>query len=282
MYMSLNAHIAMKLQEMSDLLNQQGANPFRVKAYRNAALTLAEAGQDVGEILEQQGVQGLEAMPGIGHGIAAAIVEMIDTGHWSQLERLRGSLDPVRLFQTVPGIGRELATRIHDELHADTLEALEEAAYDGRLEKIRGVGTRRLAALRASLSAMLQRRRWQRPFSPKEGPPVSMLLEVDHDYRVRAEAGELTTIAPRRFNPEGGSWLPVMHLEEANWHFTAMFSNTARAHQLHKTSDWVVIYCYDAHHHEGQYTIVTETHGRLLGRRVVRGREAECRRFYDL
>jgi putative hydrolase len=59
-----------------------------------------------------------------------------------------------------------------------------------------------------------------------------------------------------------------------------MFSNTARAHELRKTQDWVVIYYYDDHQQEGQHTLVTETHGPLQGQRVVRGREAECRRYY--
>lgn len=65
------------------------------------------------------------------------------------------------------------------------------------------------------------------------------------------------------------------------WHFTALFSNTARAHELNRTRDWVVIYFYDDDHDEGQHTVVTETSGRLKGRRVVRGREAECRDFYE-
>ena len=57
-----------------------------------------------------------------------------------------------------------------------------------------------------------------------------------------------------------------------------LFSNTARAHELGRTRDWVVIYFYDGDHHEGQCTVVTETHGPLAGKRVVRGREAEQRR----
>jgi len=56
-----------------------------------------------------------------------------------------------------------------------------------------------------------------------------------------------------------------------------LFSNTARAHELGRTDDWVVVYYYDADHHEGQNTIVTETQGPMKGNRVVRGREAECR-----
>jgi DNA polymerase (family 10) len=84
--------------------------------------------------------------------------------------------------------------------------------------------------------------------------------------------------------PERRAWLPVLHTERGSegekWRFTALFSNTARAHDLGKTHDWVVIYVYDDHHREEQHTVVTETRGPLAGRRVVRGREAECRAFH--
>ena len=78
---------------------------------------------------------------------------MIATGRWAQLERLRGGLDPVHLFQTVPGIGPDLATRIHNELHIDTLEALANAAFESALERVNGIGGRRLTALRAALAS---------------------------------------------------------------------------------------------------------------------------------
>jgi hypothetical protein len=74
--------------------------------------------------------------------------------------------------------------------------------------------------------------------------------------------------------------LPVLHATRGDWHFTALFSNTAKAHELGKTRDWVVIYFYDSDHNERQRTVVTETRGETAGRRVVRGREAECRNHY--
>ena len=276
-----NTQIATKLQEMSDLLEQQDANPFRIKAYREAAITLSELERDVGEILQLEGNKGLVALPGIGRGIATAIAEMVSTGRWAQLDRLRGRLDPVHLFQTVPGIGPDLSERIHDELHIDSLEALENAAFDGSLRQVKGIGDRRLSALRASLASMLARTRREHSQSTAEGPEVSLLLEIDRLYLEQAFAGRLPMIAPKRFNPEGVAWLPILHTELSGWHFTVMFSNTARAHQLKKTHDWVLVYFYDDHHQEGQHTLVTETSGPLQGMRVVRGRESECRHYYQ-
>ena len=276
----LNARVAMKLEEMAELLEQQDANRFRINAYRRAAASLTGLQRDVDEILDSEGQAGLVALPDVGKGIAAAIAEILATGRWSQLERLRGSLDPLHLLQTVPGLGPELARRIHDELHIDSLEALEIAAHDGRLDNLKGVGTRRLNALRASLASMLGRTRRPQRLPPVEGPGVELVLAIDRRYRQKAAAGKLHLIATRRFNPEGKPWLPILHMDRNDWHFTAMYSNTARAHQLGRVRDWVVVYFYDHHHKEGQYTVVTETRGPLIGKRVVRGREYECREYY--
>jgi len=277
-----NQRVADRLREAADILEQQAANPFRVGAYRRAAQTVAGLDRDLRELVAEQGAEALLALPGIGRGIATAIDEILRTGRWAQLERWRGTLDPARLFQTVPGIGPQLARAIHDELQVDTLEALEVAAHDGRLEAVPGIGPRRGASIRALLDEMLGRlpRLRARRSSLGPGPEVQVLLSVDEEYREKAASGALPTIAPRRFNPAGESWLPILHTRRGGWHFTALYSNTARAHQLGRTRDWVVIYFYDEDHQEGQYTVVTETRGAMAGRRVVRGREAECRALY--
>ena len=213
-------------------------------------------------------------LPGIGKGLAAAIDEIARTGRLSQFDRLRGESSPETLFRSLPGIGPELAQLIHETLHVDTLEALEVAAHDGRLDDVPGIGPRRAASIRAGLADILGRGRGLAGRS-HAAPPVATLLAVDASYRRLAAEGKLPKIAPRRFNPEGRAWLPVMHTKRGDWHFTALFSNTARAHELGRTHDWVVIYYYDGDHQEGQNTVVTETHGLRRGKRVVRGREDE-------
>lgn len=276
-----NQQVAAQLREAAALLHAQGANPFRVGAYRKAADTLARLDRPVRRIFESGGRAELEALPNVGTGIAGAIAEMLVSGGWSQLARLRGAAEPEKLFLTVPGIGPGLAHAIHEAVHVDTLEALEAAAHEGRLEGVPGVGPRRAAAIRAALASMLGRRLERAPRAPGAGePPAAALLEVDGEYREGAAAGKLRTIAPKRFNPDGAAWLPVLHTQRGDWHFTALYSNTARAHELGRTRDWVVIYFYDGDHVEGQHTVVTETRGPLAGKRVIRGREAECGEFY--
>jgi DNA uptake protein ComE-like DNA-binding protein len=275
-----NRDVAERLLEAASLLEQQQANPFRTRAYRLAADTLSTLGVSVADIIDRAGLEGLEALPHVGSGIARAIYEIVQTGRWAQLERLRGALEPGALFRAVPGIGPALAERIHDHLHIDTLEGLEVAATDGSLESVPGIGARRSAAIRASLSAMLGRVRRGAADRGRE-PPVATLLAIDREYRERAASGRLPTIAPRRFNPRHESWLPVWHTRSGDWHFTVLFSNTARAHDLDRTRDWVVVFFYDSDHRERQRTVVTEHRGRLAGRRVVRGRENECLVDYE-
>jgi putative hydrolase len=110
---------------------------------------------------------------------------------------------------------------------------------------------------------------------------VNVLLDVDREYRARADAKTLRMIAPKRFNPDGEAWLPILHTDRDKWHFTALYSNTARAHELGKVRDWVVLYFHSDSGGEAQRTVVTETHGPLPGQRVVRGRERECLEAYE-
>ncbi len=277
--LAFNHAAAGLLRDMADLLSQQKANPFRINAYRRAAQTLESLDIDSRVILEREGEPGLTALPAIGRGIASSVAEIARTGRLSQLERLRGSVEPEALFQTVPGIGPESAKLIHDELHVDTLEELELAAHDGRLETLPRFGPRRVAAVQASVASALGRAT-PRTRHDGAGPSVAVLLEIDAEYREKAASDKLPKIAPKRFNPKSEAWLPILHAQRDSWHFTALFSNTARAHELKRTRDWIVIYFYDDHHEEGQHTVVTETHGRLKGKRVVRGREAESAQYY--
>ena len=117
--------------------------------------------------------------------------------------------------------------------------------------------------------------------STSNAPAVELLLDVDREYREKARAGLLPKVAPRRFNPEGKAWLPVLETRRGDRRYTALYSNTALAHELGKTRDWVVLYFARPGEPEEQVTVVTETHGRLNGQRVVRGREQECLRYYQ-
>jgi hypothetical protein len=274
-----NAEVAALLERIAELLEAQDANPFRVRAYRDGASSVREAERSLAAWVKEGGSEALEALPGIGQGLSTLISEYVHTGRSSLLERLLGEVSPEDLFARVPGIGATLADRIAEQLDVESLEELERAAHDGRLREVEGFGSRRVESVRLSLAAMLA---WRgRSSEPEERPDVETLLQVDQAYRQKAEGGELTRIAPRRFNPEGKAWLPIMHDEREGWNLTALYSNTARAHELGTTHDWVVIY-YERDGSQGQATVVTPKSGSLQGKRVVRGREVACQRYYEL
>lgn len=275
-----NEELANRLEEIASLLDAQEAGPYRIQAYRAAAATLRKLGQPASALLASEGIAGLLRLPTIGQSIARTLSELIETRSCGILQRLRGEHGPEDVLATVPGIGSELARRIHEELGIETLADLERAAWDGRLGRVPGLGARRVRAVRESLAGRLARQPIRRElFVAPDDPGVAELLDVDREYREKAAADRLTRIAPRRFNPDHKAWLPVLHTARGERHYTALYSNTARAHELGTTHDWVVIY-RDDHDGRGQWTVVTARSGTLVGRRIVRGRERECREHY--
>jgi DNA polymerase (family 10) len=279
-----NGRVADCLEGVADLLEAQGANAFRVRAYRSAAQTLRGLGREAHAVLDTEGLDGLLRLPGIGRSLARSIEQLVHTGRLGLLQRLRGQSGPEHLFITLPGIGLEMASRIHERLGVETLQELEVAAYDGRLAQVPGMGAKRLRAIRESLAGRFRRRpdipMSVQPHPPVDQPPVTELLDIDREYREEAAAGRLHRIAPQRFNPTGEAWLPVLHTQRGSRHYTALFSNTARAHELGTTRDWVVVF-RDDHDGHGQWTVVTARYGPLRDRRIVRGREPECVEYYS-
>jgi hypothetical protein len=275
-----NERLANRLEEVADLLEAHDENPFRVRAYRNAARTLRELDRPAHAILEAEGTEGLVRLPAIGRTLARAIEQLAYTGRLELLDELRGESTPLTLLASVAGVGPELARRIHTQLGINTLQELEAAAHDGRLETVPGMGPRRIRAVRETLAGRFRRRPHRAEAAPAADPtPVEDLLEVDREYREKAAAGKLRRIAPRRFNPEGEAWLPVLRARHGSRRYTALYSNTALAHESGATRDWVVIYREDPGG-SGRWTVVTAGAGPLKGRRVVRGREAECADYY--
>jgi len=276
--LAINGMVASKLNEVALLLEQQGANPYRVNAYRQGASTLRGLSKSVTKIIEQEGQPGLMRLPGIGIRLSNAISLLVATGRLPILERLHGEVTSQKILMTVPGIGPTLAEQLHDELGIDSLEDLEAAAYDGRLRNVAGLGEKRLAGIRDVLARRLGR---VPPLSGIKEPPVAELLDVDREYREKAATGELRTIAPRRFNPKAEAWLPILHTRRGTRDFTALYSNTQHAHDQGMTQDWVVIYADDGSR-ELTSTVFTAQRGPLKGRRVIRGREEQCVAYYEV
>lgn len=280
-----NKSIGDAFDEVATLLEAQDANPFRVRAWRNGAETIRRRRRPVHEIFDEHGIDGLKELPGIGTSLANAVCQLVISGRLPLLEQLRGDLAVEKLFSRVPGIGPMMAAEIHHDLHIETLGELHAAAFDGRLDGVPGMGPKRVQAVRDFLANRFRTSQQVSQAAPEQRAadqtvPVAELLDIDAEYRRRAMADQLIRIAPRKFNPTHVAWLPILHAARSDRHYTALFSNTARAHELGMTDDWVVIYQDDEHGH-GQWTVVTARYGDMKGRRIVRGRESDCRRHYE-
>jgi hypothetical protein len=272
-----NATIARKLNDYANYLEGEESNVYRVRAYRRAAETVLTLARPVEAIVAEKGRAGLEALPGIGTSLAYTIEGLVRTGEFRTLRPDGGHIDPEQLLTSLPGVGPQLAHVLHERLGITTLEELERAAHEGRLTAV-GIGPKRLRGLIDALAGRLSR--WRLPEPIRGEPPVADLLAIDAQYREQSWRNELPTLAPRRFNPGHEPWLPFFRADRNGWRFRALFSNTALAHRLGRTQDWVVVHFEDGFT-SGQRTVVTETRGDLRGRRVVRGRERECRRYYQ-
>lgn len=289
-YTPSNQEIANSFERIGELLAEQNANPYRIRAYRRASQILNDRKEPVAEMVLDGHTQALEAIPGIGESLTRQIEEIVRIGKSSLLMRLQGDIEPENLFAQVPGIGEKLAHKIVQQLHIHSLEGLELAAHDGRLGIIEGFGKGRVDLIKIYLAGLLNpsARKWLLKAIPKlekepsvESPSVAAILEMDDEYFEKAAKGALEMITPKRFNPYNEAWLPIYHAQKEGWNMTALFSNTAQAYELEKTDNWVIIFFDNAQYHD-QVTVVTETSGPLKGKRVIRGSEAKCSAFYEL
>ncbi len=136
-----NEDIAAIFDEMADLLEIGNANPFRVRAYRNAARSVRSLGRELAEMVAEG--EDLTQLPGIGKDLAAKIVEKVQTGRVRALEKLHREL-PASLEDLlhIPGLGPKRVRLLFDELGIETLEQLSEAAQAGRLRALPGFGAK--------------------------------------------------------------------------------------------------------------------------------------------
>ncbi|HXZ96211.1 MAG TPA: DNA polymerase/3'-5' exonuclease PolX [Burkholderiales bacterium] len=134
-----NADIAAIFEEIADLLEIRGDNPFRIRAYRNAARSIGEFGRDFKTLIDS----GSEPpkLPGIGPDLTAKIHEIVTSGHCAALDKLRKELPPaITKLLRVPGLGPKRVQTLNRELGVETVAQLKQAARAGRIRDIAGFG----------------------------------------------------------------------------------------------------------------------------------------------
>jgi DNA polymerase (family 10) len=172
-----NADIATVFDEIADRLEIQGANPFRIRAYRNAARTLGELPQEARALLEKG--EDLTRLPGIGDDLAAKVREIVDTGRSSLLERLRRELPPaVTELLQIPGLGPKRVKALYHDLEVQTVEQLYRAARDGRIRALPGFGEKtELNILQAVEARTGQTRRFKLAVAAQYADALTAFLE---------------------------------------------------------------------------------------------------------
>ncbi len=147
-----NADIAAIFEEIADLLEIQGENPFRIRAYRNAARQMEAMGVPAADLLARG--EDLTELPGIGEDLAAKIKEIVKTGSCKALEKLRKQLPPtITTLLKIPGLGPKRVKALYQKLKIESLTDLARAARDGQIRALEGFGAKTEATILQALEA---------------------------------------------------------------------------------------------------------------------------------
>ncbi len=151
-----NAEIAETFELIADLLELQGANPFRVRSYRNSARVIRDLPEAVADIVAENPNRLLE-IDGIGESVAAKCETLVKTGTLPQLEELRSQVpEGLLALLRIPGLGPKKAAALHKELGIQSVEDLEKACRQGRVRQLRGFGEKTEKAILDNLALAQQ------------------------------------------------------------------------------------------------------------------------------
>jgi DNA polymerase (family 10) len=180
-----NVEIARTLEDVADLLEIQGSNPFRVRAYRNAARTIEEHPVPMRKLVEEDA--DLTELPGIGEDMSKYIHQLVDTGSLELLDELTGDV-PYSLIEIgrLPGVGPKKTRKLWKELGIETVDQLEEAAKAGKVRELEGFGEKSEEKILQGIEAY---RRHQARFKISEAdqhvlPLLEWLREDDSVERI--------------------------------------------------------------------------------------------------
>src|SRR3989442_6682152 len=147
-----NAEIARLLTDVADLLEISAGNPFKVRAYRNAARTVADHPDPIAELVAG-GEFDLTDLPGIGAGIAKEITALVATGTLPQRQQLVATLPPGLLeLLRIPGLGPKRVKLFHEQLKVNGIADLKDALEKGKIAKLPGFGPKLLEKIREGVS----------------------------------------------------------------------------------------------------------------------------------
>ena len=150
-----NLQVARQIFSVASLLESQGANPFRVRAYRRAAISLLSLPVEATRFTNEAGEL---ALPWLGERLRRKLGELVTRGQMQFYQELLAELpQSLRELLEVPGVGLKTAPRLIGELGIGSVAELAAAAQEGRLRRLRGIGAVREAQLGAAARTLLAR-----------------------------------------------------------------------------------------------------------------------------
>ncbi len=200
-----NADIAVKFARLADLLEIEGANPFRVRAYRQAALTIDDLPHSLADMVARG--EDLSKLPGIGADLAEKIKEIVTTGRLALLEEVEQRTPPTLVeLLDVPGLGPKRVKALHERLKIDSMDQLEAAVRSGQIRALPGFGEKTETSIRLHLEHRWKHKQRIRLKDAEEvaerllehlrGAPGLGHLVVAGSYRRRKETvGDLDILA---------------------------------------------------------------------------------------
>jgi len=148
-----NKEIARRFYRLSALMEVRGDDPFRLRSYRNAAEAIEVWPASLKEIADQEGVTGLQEIPGIGKAIAGKVVELLAKGTFDAWERLTAETPETVLdLLEIPGIGPKTAALLHQRFKVSSLPELKTFVACGGLDMVDGIGPKTAERIKEALS----------------------------------------------------------------------------------------------------------------------------------
>jgi len=172
-----NADIAAIFEEIAELLEIQNENPFRIRAYRNAARQLEGMGVPVADMVAKD--EDLTELPGIGDDLAAKITEIVATGQCKALEKLRKQIPPsITELLKIPGLGPKRVRALYDRLKVKSIDLLAKAAKAGKIRELQGFGAKTEQTILAALAAhVTEQKRFKLAIAGQYAEPLKKYLE---------------------------------------------------------------------------------------------------------
>ena len=150
-----NEEIARRFERLALLMTLRGDDPFRVRSYRNAAEVIETWPAPLEKVAREEGVKGLQALPGVGKAISGKIVELVETGTFEAWERLTAETPETVLdLLEVDGVGMKTAATLHQQFKISSLEDLRKFVDGGGLDLVDGVGEKSAERINRSVRSL--------------------------------------------------------------------------------------------------------------------------------